>query len=129
METMKILVVEDNGTVSAAVADLLRGRGYVITTASSGLDALATLRQAAQVPDLVLLDIDLPVMNGWEFLSEKRLLAPPLNLVPVILFTGDPGVKLEGVIAADVVAVIRKPADLETILAEIGRAKPESLTP
>lgn len=116
----KILVVEDSGAVSDLVAQILTSRGYAVTTAASGVDALATLKQAATIPDLILLDMGLPVMGGEEFLAVKALLPPPACLVPVVIFTAHPDVCIETQ-SPDVVHVIHKPADLETITAIVQR--------
>ena len=60
----KILVVEDNAIQSRLMDQYLRSRGYEVVTAANGQDAVATARQLR--PDVVLLDIQLPDLDGFE---------------------------------------------------------------
>lgn len=113
---MKVLVVEDDADVSSAVSDLLTTHGYTVTTAKSGVDALATLRTATSLPDVVLLDMGLPVMRGDEFLTEKAKLPEPARSLPVVVFTADTKAGEGSARFEDVKAVLQKPADLDVIL-------------
>lgn len=75
-----ILVVEDDSALATLEAEILRNHGYVVTTHSNGELAITALRRA--VPDLVVLDIELPGnVNGWQVLQALRTLAP----IPVLI--------------------------------------------
>src|SRR5438309_2095429 len=64
MRAVRVLVVEDDPRLRATVADFLRGEGFQVDTAGHGLEALAGIER--QAPDLMLLDMHLPLMDGWE---------------------------------------------------------------
>jgi DNA-binding NtrC family response regulator len=65
-----VLVVDDDPTIRQSVAALLEDDGYVVQQAANGLDALASLER--QVPKVVLLDMRMPLMDGWGFVDEVR---------------------------------------------------------
>ncbi len=80
-----VLVVEDYGSNLAVMAELLTAEGYRVNTAADGEAALASIEQAA--PDLVLLDVGLPGIDGFEVCRRiKERLAT--RLIPVVLVTG-----------------------------------------
>lgn len=81
----RILVVEDDADLRALYRDLLEGEGYAVVTAGDGPSALERFDE--QAPDLVVLDIHLPGMDGMELLY--RLLDRRRDL-PVVLNTADP---------------------------------------
>ena len=74
-----VLVVEDDPALRVLIREILELDGYQVTTAADGLEALATL--PAGRPDLVLLDLGLPHMNGWELQPLLRHGAPGVPLV------------------------------------------------
>jgi DNA-binding response OmpR family regulator len=65
-----VLVVEDDKDVSALLSWALRDQGYRVLTAADGVEALALVCE--QDPDLILLDMMMPKMNGWQFVQEFR---------------------------------------------------------
>jgi DNA-binding response OmpR family regulator len=114
---MSILVVDDQPAIRVMFAALLEDEGYAVITAANGLEALNYLRDATELPGLILLDIAMPVMTGWDFLRERRS-DPSLAAIPVILMTARGHFEQAGV---DVYAAdyIHKPTDLEMLLAAI----------
>jgi DNA-binding response OmpR family regulator len=80
-----ILVVDDDADIRQLVAELLRLSGYEAATASSGVEALAKLG-AGEVPSLVLLDVQMPELDGWDTLRAIRSEAATASL-PVVLCT------------------------------------------
>lgn len=80
-----ILVVDDDPDIRQLVAELLRLSGYESTTAASGTEALARLATAPP-PDLVLLDVQMPELDGWDTLRAIRTDARTSS-VPVVLCT------------------------------------------
>jgi len=79
-----ILIVEDNADTRSAYADYLRWCGYLIREAENGRDALASIE--ANEPDLVLLDLALPIVDGWEV--ARRLRAHPRHArLPIVVVT------------------------------------------
>lgn len=115
-----ILVVEDNDTLRAMMVALLRRHGYEAFGAEDGDTALAAMHLLA--PTLVLLDLVLPGMHGWE-LRRRMLETPELRLIPVILTTGVP-LNTESCQALRVKASLEKPISGAKLLACIGKLLP-----
>lgn len=82
--TKKILVVEDNEQNRVLMRQIFTHHGYAVIEATDGLTGLAMAR--AQLPDLILLDIQMPVMNGYMVIRELRN-TPELKKVKVIAVT------------------------------------------
>jgi CheY-like chemotaxis protein len=80
------MLVEDDPNIRGDLAELLRDEGYEVVTASDGLEALSRMRYAGR-PDVILLDLMMRGMNGWEFRNEQ-LQDPMLASVPVIILSG-----------------------------------------
>jgi signal transduction histidine kinase len=114
-----ILILDDRAPDRDFLAILLRRAGYSVLEAATGPDALEVAR--AEQPDLVITDILMPAMNGYEFVRRLRT-DPATDAIPVIFCTAN---YVEGEIkklaaACGVSKFIAKPADLETILATVG---------
>jgi CheY-like chemotaxis protein len=84
-ERMDILIVEDDEDLRGALRDILSSEGYEVATAANGERALELLRSSAHSPRLILLDLMMPDMDGWEFLtridSDSRLHRIPVALM------------------------------------------------
>src|SRR5438067_379235 len=65
-----VMIVEDDHDIRVAVRGLLEGEGYTVLSATNGREALAVLRSLAERPGLVLVDLMMPVMDGWQFIDE-----------------------------------------------------------
>jgi CheY-like chemotaxis protein len=104
------MVVDDDAGSLAALADILSLEGYLVQTMSNGLEALEHLRAAADPPVLIILDLFMPVMDGWQFMAEMKT-DPKLSQfrIPIVVVTG-----MNAKVDAD--AIIRKPIDLERLL-------------
>src|SRR5688572_16349424 len=84
----RVLVIDDHDAYRETLAEALGDCGYEVAAASSGRDALNTLRDAtASRPDLILLDLRMPEMNGWRF-REEQLSDPGLASIPAIVVSG-----------------------------------------
>ncbi len=81
-----ILVVDDDADIRQLLAELLRLTGYVPETAASGVEALARLDRDEPTPALVLLDVQMPELDGWDTLREIRS-RPELASLAVVLCT------------------------------------------
>jgi two-component system alkaline phosphatase synthesis response regulator PhoP len=85
MDTNKtIMVVDDNPDIITIVKTILEGKGYTVLSASSGLELLNMLKN--QKPDLIILDIMMPEMDGLEVLSRLKAVTDTAT-IPVILLT------------------------------------------
>jgi DNA-binding response OmpR family regulator len=92
VELKKILIVDDDADIVRIVSTMLQGQGWQVLHAYSGEEALHIVRE--ERPDLVLLDIMMPRMNGIEVLREARRIAPGMRVVMITAF-GDVGSYLE----------------------------------
>jgi CheY-like chemotaxis protein len=111
-----ILVVEDDDAVRDTVVDVLEDAGRAVRVARDGREALDVLRKGAP-PCLVLLDLMMPGMNGWDF---ARIAAqdPELAVIPICVVTAAPPSRPA---PAQAVAVLRKPIDLRQLLEVVRR--------
>jgi CheY-like chemotaxis protein len=113
-ESRLVLVVDDDPDLLELTRFVLENEGIVVETATNGEDALEVLRAGAR-PGLVLLDLMMPVMNGWMFLDEIAKI-PSFKAIPVVVFTA---AQPKGVPGA--VEVLRKPIDILSLLAAVAR--------
>jgi CheY-like chemotaxis protein len=114
-----VLVIEDHDDTREMVAMLLSAEGFTVVTAENGQRGLERLMRTR--PCLVLLDLMMPVMTGWEFRRAQLSLADPdLAAVPVLLLTAVPDAQraAEQLHAA---AVITKPLDFDTLIDSVRR--------
>ncbi|TMB57124.1 MAG: response regulator [Deltaproteobacteria bacterium] len=83
----RVLIVEDDEDVRSALAALLEGEGYSVVEAAHGAEALTQLRSRDEIC-LIVLDLWMPVMDGWQFRAVQRN-DPSLAGVPVVVITAD----------------------------------------
>jgi signal transduction histidine kinase len=123
---IRLLLVEDDVSIRDALSDMLADEGFAVTTAAHGRDALEQLRRGPR-PDVILLDLMMPVLDGWEFRVEQRS-DPLLAGIPLLAMSADLSAKARA-IAAD--GYIRKPIDFTELLRElhgiVGRATRQRL--
>ena len=113
-----ILVVDDNPQVLEGMRTLLEHGGYRVQVASSGRAALSLLR-SGELPGLVILDIAMSGMDGWDFRAEQ-LRDARLADIPVIVASADPLASLAENMG--VVAVMKKPLDPKELLDAVALA-------
>jgi signal transduction histidine kinase len=111
---MRLLLVEDDSSIRLALIDMLEDEGFAVVAAVNGRDALDELRSAPP-PDAILLDLMMPVMDGWEFRVEQRS-DPRLAGIPLLAMSADLSAKARA-IAAD--AYLRKPIDFPELLRQL----------
>ncbi len=106
-----ILIVEDDADLREMMAQLLTLEGFRASTVANGREALDYLTHG-DPPDVILLDLMMPVMDGWEF-RRKQQADTTLSKVPVIVLSA-----LDQARAADVsaVAFLKKPLDFDRLL-------------
>lgn len=118
-ETSTVLVVDDDKNVRDLICGELEGRGFEAAAAGNGREALAYLKGAARPPRLILLDLMMPEMTGWEF-RDRQQADPAIADIPVAIITGLPGVE-EKAAAIGAVDVLYKPSRVETLAALVDR--------
>ena len=104
-----VLVVDDNTDAVDALAQILEYEGYAVATAYDGREALEYLGDHP-TPDLIVLDLMMPIMNGWELRAELAKV-PAFAKVPIVVMTA---LAQEAEIEAD--AIVAKPIDLKRLL-------------
>ena len=114
----KILIVDDDAEFRSALSMLLGDLGYDIAVTWNGRAALDHLRSHAP-PDVILLDLEMPVMDGYAFCVEKRR-DGRLAGVPIVLISGHPDLG-ERVRPEGVTEWLRKPVDIAAIVRTIRR--------
>jgi signal transduction histidine kinase/CheY-like chemotaxis protein len=87
-----VLVVDDDADNRKTVAEVLEHEGYDVVSLQNGDEALEYLRHARRHPSCILLDLAMPVIDGWTFLRERNS-NPELQTIPVIVLSGQPDVE------------------------------------
>lgn len=114
---MQILVVDDDPMIRDVIAELLEEEGYVVVRAANGMEALNILQQHAVLPCIILLDLMMPRMNGWEFCAAQRQ-HPVFASIPVVTISAH--VDFMGTTAKiNVAAHIPKPLDFDRLLSTV----------
>ena len=108
----RLLLVEDDPAILHPLRDLLELEGYSVVTAQDGIEALARLR--TERPALIILDLMMPNMDGWEFRS-RQLSDPSLATVPVVVLTADPRAHEDSKPLGNAI-ILRKPFDTNELL-------------
>jgi DNA-binding response OmpR family regulator len=114
-EACAILVVEDDPAVRVLLTEALRFAGFDVRSAAHGRDALVVLERRR--PRLILMDLDMPIMDGWAF-REELCRRPGLAGIPVIVLSAarwDQGL-IDGLGAVE---FLQKPCDLDPLVATI----------
>jgi CheY-like chemotaxis protein len=118
---LNVLVIEDDATIREAVAEVLGYEGYEVRTARDGAEGMNML-EAIPGPTLVLLDMMMPVMNGWQFLAAQKNRTKFADISVVIvsaapedraLLDADGPLPVEG--------MLRKPIDVDMLLRVVDR--------
>jgi CheY-like chemotaxis protein len=107
-----VFVIDDDRDVRAALEETLRDEGYEVMCAVDGADALDKLRVMLLKPDVLLLDLMMPTMNGWQF-REQQLKDPALAGICTVVLTADASATAD---ALDGVHFVRKPVKLDKLL-------------
>ncbi len=111
---MVILVIDDDRELCEGLAEYLSLQGYAVQCATNGREALRLLADSQNRPALVLLDLMMPVLDGWGFLAARRR-DPQLADLPVVILSGCHDVTQKAR-DAGAVAVVRKPVEPRALL-------------
>ena len=115
----KVLVVEDDESIREAMKDLLETEGYTVECAVNGDEGIQALRRTGPLPGLVLLDMTMPVKDGFQFRSEQEE-DHKLAVIPVVVMTADGNIeaKMHKIGAKD---FIKKPFDIDLVVKTVAR--------
>jgi len=108
-----ILVIEDEDSIRDNLQLLLSMEGYNVSTAANGKEALTVLNTAPP-PELIILDLMMPVMDGFKFREIQRTLPQAAN-IPLLIMSADGNVKLKNE-ALGASGYLRKPVDIDDFL-------------
>jgi CheY-like chemotaxis protein len=116
---MSILIVDDDTSIRDLLCVFLNHKGHEVATAANGADALHVLQEAAELPQLILLDLMMPVMNGVEFRIRQRQ-DPAIAGIPVAVISAAENL-LDQAPMLDADVYLAKPIDFMTLLETVGR--------
>lgn len=111
-----VLVVDDDPGIRKLIVAFLRRRGYAPIEARNGREALAEMRQGDA--SIVLLDLMMPEVSGWEVL-EERAKDPALRSIPVVVVSANFGPEAARALDKGICALLPKPFDLDALAAVV----------
>jgi CheY-like chemotaxis protein len=116
--TKRILVVEDDTSIRELLVELLESEGYSVSSAINGLEGLKFLESQGN-PDLILIDLMMPVMDGYSFRTEQLKNTLWAN-IPTVVMSAEANAK-EKMKNFNITAFLSKPVELDTILRTVAR--------
>lgn len=116
---LEVLIVDDSFSVRRVVANLIKNAGWQPVVARDGLEALETIQRAKRLPDVILLDVEMPQMDGYELTATLRAHATYRH-IPIIMLTSRSGAKhRQKAFAVGATEYLVKPYQDETLLRTI----------
>jgi CheY-like chemotaxis protein len=109
-----ILLVEDDQDALEALGELLESRGYTVLSARNGAEALQVLGRSS-LPRLIVLDLLMPTMDGWEFRNRQKC-DPRIADIPVVVVSASSATK-----PIDADSILRKPVDIDRLLETVAK--------
>jgi CheY-like chemotaxis protein len=119
-----VLIIEDDEDIRVNLCAILRVKGFEAHAFANGEEALSALRQGAR-PSLLVLDLMMPVMNGWEFRNAMRG-DSALDEIPVVVVSGAGSMAAHETALLQPAAVLVKPFELSQLLELVARYCPRS---
>jgi CheY-like chemotaxis protein len=117
-----ILLIDDDSDIRDAMCLILQHSGYRTVTASNGAEGIRALAADGAV-DLILLDMMMPVMDGWGFRRSQEE-GPAFSKIPVVVLTGDGRASAKAA-AIGAAGYLKKPLEMEDLLAAVLRHCPQ----
>jgi signal transduction histidine kinase len=114
---VRVLLVDDDDALASSLCEALNQRGYDVERAGNGLEGLDRLKRN-ELPDVVVLDLSMPVLNGWEFRVDQRR-HPSWSAIPVVVLSSD---RSPQAAAIDAATVLEKPVTGIALAAAIEQA-------
>ena len=119
----RILLVEDDSALRDVLADILTDEGYEVDCATNGREALDRLSGSGPSPDLIVLDLLMPVMDGWAFRDAQRQ-SPRLARIPTVVLSASYPPDGRRIRSLEAEAVLSKPVGMERLLGALERLLP-----
>jgi CheY-like chemotaxis protein len=118
---LRVLVVDDDSNIRRMIVAALKRDGYAFLEAPNGRDALDLMR--AEHPDVVVLDLMMPILSGWDVLAERQRDAD-LMRIPVILISANRDPEIATAVDKGICAFLPKPFDIGTLSALVRSCVP-----
>jgi two-component system, chemotaxis family, chemotaxis protein CheY len=113
----KILVIEDDESISSLLKQVLELENHEVESAENGRDALTKLETAKDLPEVIILDMMMPVMNGAQF-RQEQLQNEAIRDIPILLMTADSAIqKIEYDLKPN--GILRKPITIDAVLKKV----------
>jgi CheY-like chemotaxis protein len=120
MQEPYILLVDDNKSIRDCLIWVFDDERYSVITASNGKDALELLEKNPSLPDFILLDLMMPIMNGWQF-RELQQLNPRFKNIPTVILSAKINIAEQTFYSNEY--LLPKPFDIEDLLVLIKMKK------
>jgi len=114
-----ILVIDDDSAIRAMLSEVLGDEGYDVVSVANGQEALHELRQRNDLPQLILLDLMMPIMNGWTFLTHQQQDAT-LAAIPVVVISAGSMLQQQP-LPHSPTSFLPKPVDVDLLLGMVKR--------
>lgn len=114
-----VMVVDDDADIREVIVEVLADGAYRALASENGKEALLALRSRTERPCVILLDIMMPVMDGWQFRSAQRA-DPEIGAIPVVVLSAHADVQQAAAVMG-AAGFLRKPVDLDALLAAVER--------
>jgi CheY-like chemotaxis protein len=108
-----ILVADDSSTIRTQVSQILNNAGYRVTTANDGAQAVQLAKR--DVPSVMVLDVNMPALDGFGVCLELRRMGPPWSEIPIVFLTSSNSHALE-ILGEEMGAYLRKPVREDDLL-------------
>jgi len=122
-----VLIVDDDADIREVLAETLQVKGFRVATAANGLDALTVLRAMSDRPSAILLDLMMPILDGYGFLEHWRL-DPVLASIPLAIVTAGHGVDRHR-LGGGALPIIPKPFDVPKLIRSLDALCSQSGSP
>lgn len=127
IEPRRILLIDDDADLRESMSEALGGAGFVVSCAANGREALDRL-SSGELPDVILLDLLMPVMNGWQFCEERKR-DPRLVAIPVIAMSAAVSKDPWSPYYLDVEDFVAKPIALEDLIVKLEGCTSQAVEP
>ena len=111
-----VLIVDDDPDIRDSLREVLEDEGYEVATVANGREALDHLKASNPRPCVILLDLMMPVMDGWQFRKEQKQ-DPEIAGIPLVVITATGNRP----VLIDAAELVMKPLDLNRLFEAIGR--------